>query len=82
MIDGGEQDDKLICVPVDDPYYNDWKDQKDIPAHFLKELQHFLEHYKDLEPGKWVKVLGWEGKEAAHREILDGIANYEKTGKA
>ena len=38
----------------------------------------FFEHYKDLEKGKWVKVKGWEGIESAHKEILDGIANYKK----
>ena len=39
---------------------------------------HFFEHYKDLEVGKWVKIIGWEGPEAAKKEILDGIANYQK----
>jgi inorganic pyrophosphatase len=48
----------------------------------LKTIEHFFEHYKDLEPGKWVKVQGWEGRDAAHKEILDGIANYEKAQKA
>ena len=37
-----------------------------------------LEHYKDLEKGKWVKVLGWEGPEAARTEILDGMKAYAK----
>ena len=41
-------------------------------------LTHFFEHYKDLEPGKWVKVLGWEGPDAARKEIMDGIAAYKK----
>jgi inorganic pyrophosphatase len=44
----------------------------------LKTIAHFFEHYKDLEEGKWVKVLGWEGVDAAHQEIVDGIANYNK----
>ena len=44
----------------------------------LKAISHFFEHYKDLEAGKWVKVLGWEGIESAHKEILDGIAAYKK----
>jgi inorganic pyrophosphatase len=44
----------------------------------LKTIAHFFEHYKDLEPGKWVKVLGWKGPEAARKEILDGIENYRK----
>ena len=45
----------------------------------LKTIAHFFEHYKDLEPNKWVKILGWEGPESAHQEILEGIANYEKS---
>ncbi|MDD5029803.1 MAG: inorganic diphosphatase, partial [Rhodoferax sp.] len=38
----------------------------------------FFEHYKDLEPNKWVKVAGWEGPAAAHVEITEGIARYER----
>jgi inorganic pyrophosphatase len=48
----------------------------------LKTISHFFEHYKDLEKGKWVKVNGWEGPEAACKEITDGIANYENSLKA
>jgi inorganic pyrophosphatase len=44
----------------------------------LKQIAHFFEHYKDLEKGKWVKVKGWEGVESAAKELLDGIANYNK----
>jgi inorganic pyrophosphatase len=44
----------------------------------LNTIQHFFEHYKDLEPGKWVKILGWEGKDAAIKEIMDGIAAYNE----
>jgi len=43
----------------------------------LKAIQHFFEHYKDLEAGKWVKVHGWEGPESAKQEIVDGIRRYE-----
>ena len=43
----------------------------------LKTIQHFFEHYKDLEEGKWVKVLGWDGPESAHAEVLTGIANFD-----
>jgi len=44
----------------------------------LKTIAHFFEHYKDLEQGKWVKILGWEGPESAMQEIEEGIANYRK----
>ena len=40
-------------------------------------IPHFFEHYKDLEPNKWVKVLGWEGPEKAGEMIMDGIRNFE-----
>jgi inorganic pyrophosphatase len=46
----------------------------------LKAIQHFFEHYKDLEAGKWVKVKGWEGPEQARAEISNGIASYGKKG--
>ena len=42
----------------------------------LNAIQHFFEHYKDLEPNKWVKVQGWGGKADAHAEILAGIKRY------
>ena len=54
-----------------------WKSIADIPEVRLKQIQHFFEHYKDLEAGKWVKVLGWAGVEVAHSEILDGIKRYQ-----
>ena len=41
-------------------------------------LEHFFKHYKDLEEGKWVKVDGWKGPEAAQREILDSINRYNQ----
>jgi inorganic pyrophosphatase len=42
----------------------------------LKQIQHFFEHYKDLEAGKWVRVVGWSGVEAAHQEILKGAERH------
>jgi inorganic pyrophosphatase len=44
----------------------------------LKTIAHFFEHYKDLEQGKWVKILGWEGPDAARQEVQDGMSNYKK----
>src|SRR3989344_5738493 len=46
MVDNGEQDNKLLCVAVDDPFHQNMKDVKDLPDHFLKAVKHFLEHYK------------------------------------
>jgi inorganic pyrophosphatase len=44
----------------------------------LATIQHFFEHYKDLEPGKWVKVEGWGGPDEAAQEITDGIARFQR----
>jgi inorganic pyrophosphatase len=45
-----------------------------MPEELLQRIAHFFEHYKDLEEGKWVRVGGWEGAEAAKQEILASIA--------
>jgi inorganic pyrophosphatase len=44
----------------------------------LKQIQHFFEHYKDLEPGKWVKVEGWFGPADAQAEIMSGVEAYKR----
>jgi inorganic pyrophosphatase len=84
MQDEAGEDGKVLAVPTDKilSIYTQWQKPEDLNPMRLNTIQHFFEHYKDLEPGKWVKVLGWEGKDAAHQEILDGIANYEKANKA
>jgi inorganic pyrophosphatase len=62
MIDGGEADDKVIAVPVDDKRFDEVKDIKDVNPHQLKEFVHFFETYKQLK-GKPVdvKINGYEG---------------------
>ena len=76
VIGGG--DAKLLAVPTDKilPIYKHWKKPEDIAPERLHSIQHFFEHYKDLEKGKWVKVKGWEGPDAAHEEINRGLARY------
>ena len=80
MEDEAGVDGKVLAVPTDKilPIYSHWKKVDDVNPMRLKAISHFFEHYKDLEDGKWVKVLGWEGLEAAHKEIVDGMANYKK----
>jgi inorganic pyrophosphatase len=80
MEDEAGQDGKVLAVPIDKVLnlYTRWKTLEDLSPARLKTIAHFFEHYKDLEEGKWVKVLGWEGVDAANQEILDGIANYNK----
>lgn len=83
MEDEGGQDAKLLAVPVSKltPLYNDVKTYEDIPELLRKQISHFFEHYKDLEPGKWVKVVGWQGIEAAQKEVMDGVARYQAQAK-
>ena len=71
-------DAKILAVPVPSvkPIYEDVRGPEDMPKFLLDQIQHFFEHYKDLEPGKWVKVLGWEGADAAKKEIIDSIERY------
>jgi inorganic pyrophosphatase len=79
MEDEGGQDEKIIAVPVSKltPLYDHVKSHEDLPKSLMSQIQHFFEHYKDLEKGKWVKVLGWQGVEEATKELKDGIANYK-----
>jgi inorganic pyrophosphatase len=83
MSDEGGEDAKLLAVPVDKvlPIYNHWKEATDINPMRLNAIQHFFEHYKDLEPGKWVKVQGWGGVADAHKEIFEGIERYSRETK-
>jgi inorganic pyrophosphatase len=78
MDDEAGGDAKLLAVPADSicPLYTHWKSIEDVPEIRLKQIQHFFEHYKDLEAGKWVKVIGWAGLKQAHKEIVDGIQRY------
>jgi inorganic pyrophosphatase len=67
MDDEAGGDNKLLAVPIDKilSIYSGWKKPEDLNPLRLKTIQHFFEHYKDLEVGKWVKVLGWEGVDSA-----------------
>ena len=74
-------DGKVLAVPINKilSLYSRWEKPEDLQPLRLKTIAHFFEHYKDLEEGKWVKILGWEGPEAARQEIVDGINNYNKS---
>jgi inorganic pyrophosphatase len=72
MTDEAGGDDKVLCVPVD-PRNVDIKDIGDVNEFTLKEIQHFFERYKDLEPDKWVKVTGWTDKAEAEAAIQAAI---------
>lgn len=78
MDDEAGGDAKLLAVPVEKicPLFAHLKTLADIPEIRLQQIQHFFEHYKDLEAGKWVKVAGWGDVQDAHQEILNGIENF------
>ncbi|HEX4917556.1 MAG TPA: inorganic diphosphatase [Limnobacter sp.] len=80
MTDESGGDAKLLGVPVEKllPMYKNYQSIEDVPQEFLARIQHFFEHYKDLEKGKWVKIEGWGTKDDMVKEIVDGIANYKK----
>ena len=78
MIDEAGGDNKLLAVPIDRilSIYSQWKEPKDLNPLRLKTIQHFFEHYKDLEQGKWVKVEGWTGTEGARGEVVSGMKRW------
>ncbi len=80
MEDEAGMDGKVLAVPTDKilSIYTQWQQPEDLNPMRLKTIAHFFEHYKDLEEGKWVKIIGWEGADAARKEIVDGIASYNK----
>ena len=75
MEDDGGKDEKIIAVPVQKltRRYDKVINYTDLPEITLKQIEHFFEHYKDLEPGKWVKVIGWGDSAEARRLIVDAI---------
>lgn len=74
--DESGEDAKLVCVPHSklDRRFDSVKDLDDLEPLFKEQLEQFYAHYKNLEPGKWVKVNGWDGADAAKKCITDGIA--------
>jgi inorganic pyrophosphatase len=78
MTDESGVDAKLLAVPISKltTMYDNVKTYQDLPAHLLLSLEHFFRHYKDLEQGKWVKIEGWDGPEAAREEIISSIARH------
>jgi inorganic pyrophosphatase len=83
MEDEAGEDTKLLAVPIDKltSLYRAVNSPRDLPELTLAQIAHFFQHYKDLEPGKWVKVEGWVGPQEAKKEILDGVARYARAKK-
>ena len=77
MEDDGGVDEKVLCVQDTDPRWQHIQDLKDVPKQTLDEIEHFFTRYKDLEPGKWVKIQGWQDKAATQKVIDAAYANYK-----
>jgi inorganic pyrophosphatase len=78
MEDEAGMDAKVLAVPVSrlKPVYDHVQGPEDLPKFLTDQIKHFFEHYKDLEPDKWVKVTGWEGADEARAEITASIARH------
>ena len=68
-------DEKILAVPSGhiSKRYDRVENYTDLPEITLKQIEHFFAHYKDLEPGKWVKIIRWGDAAEAKRLILDGV---------
>jgi inorganic pyrophosphatase len=83
MEDEAGTDEKIIAVPVDKlyPFYSKIKSHEDLPDILCEQIAHFFQHYKDLEKGKWVKVVKWVGQKEAAQLISEGIERAKAKAK-
>ncbi len=80
MVDGGDRDDKVVAVPIDDPRFNNVNDIGDLNPHFQKEMTHFFETYKKVQ-NKEVSVGEWHGAKEAEEAFLKSCKMYEESKK-
>lgn len=80
MTDEKGGDAKLLAVPIRKQceLYGDIESMDQLPVMLLRQITHFFQHYKDLEAGKWVKIDGWAGMDAAIAEIRSSIDRYQQ----
>jgi inorganic pyrophosphatase len=78
MRDKGVPDDKILAVPATDPLFDEMRNLKDIPSHYLEEVTHFFTVYKDLQHVR-VETMGWEEREIADQEIERAINLYAQS---
>ncbi len=81
MTDESGKDAKVLAVPVDklSTIYRDVSEITDVPELTKQQIEHFFTHYKDLEPGKWVKIDGWADAAAAKEEIVGSVKRFEQS---
>ncbi|HEY2669124.1 MAG TPA: inorganic diphosphatase [Rugosimonospora sp.] len=76
MQDESGPDAKLLCVPADDPRWQNTMAISDLASHLLAEIGHFFEVYKELEPGKHTDVAGWSGRDEAESLLTEARKRY------
>jgi inorganic pyrophosphatase len=83
MNDEAGGDAKILAVPIDSltSIYREVGSPRDLPALVAQQIAHFFEHYKDLEPGKWVKLAGWVEADEARQEIVASVKRYRAAAK-
>ncbi|GGD15027.1 inorganic diphosphatase [Aquisalinus flavus] len=83
MEDEAGQDEKILAAPHHKltRYYDNINTYEDVQSILLERIQHFFEHYKDLETDKWVKVKEWQSREVAMRLIAEGVENEIRARK-
>jgi inorganic pyrophosphatase len=79
MEDDGGGDEKIIAVPSPKltKRYENVREISDLPEISTQQIQHFFQHYKDLEPGKWVKIHHWGNADEARRLIEEAVARHK-----
>jgi inorganic pyrophosphatase len=82
MEDQAGIDEKILAVPIPKltAFYDGVDSYKDLPPIQIAQIEHFFTHYKDLEPGKWTKLQGWEDAEVAKKMIMEGIDRADAAG--
>ncbi len=73
-------DTKIVAVPVAkvDPVFGNYTDVDQLPQIYKDQIKHFFEHYKDLEPGKWVKIKNWQSANTARQAIQAAIDHFNQ----
>ena len=82
QVDENGADHKVIAVPSREPRFASIREITDLNENILKEIKHFFMHYKDLEEGKWVRILGWGNSIEAKKLIIDAHRKYLEANKS
>jgi inorganic pyrophosphatase len=80
MSDEKGPDDHVVCVPCDDPGWNEVRDVKDLPLQLRAEISHFFSVYKDLDPPRHSEVKGWGDRDPAVATLTEARARFKRRG--